>query len=118
MYVVPFPGPGARVQVSTGRGQFPQWLSGGSELAYINDERKLVAASMVGSGSQRSVGSSRLLFGGRTLSALPGYDGVDESGTPVYLTNDGKRVLLAVPTDLDRITSLTLLLNWTAELKK
>jgi Tol biopolymer transport system component len=118
VYMVPFPGPGARVQVSTGGGQFPQWISGGRELAYVNQEQKLVATEIVGSGSEKSVGNSLLLFGGHALPALPGYDGVDESGSPTYLTNDGKEVLLAVPTDVDRVTPLTLVLNWTAELKK
>jgi hypothetical protein len=41
-----------------------------------------------------------------------------ESGTPVYLTSDGKRALLAVPKDIDRVTPLTLVLNWTAQVKK
>ena len=118
VYIVPFPGPGARVQVSTGGGQFPQWISGGRELAYINNERMLVAAEIIGSGSRKSVGNSRFLFGGHALPALPGYGGVDESGTPVYLTSDVKKVLLAVPSDIDRVTPLTLVLSWTAELKK
>ena len=106
------------MQVSTGGGQFPQWISGGRDLAYIYNERKLVAAEIIGSGLRKSVGSSRFLFGGHALPALPGYDGIDESGTPVYLTSDGKRALLAVPKDIDRVTPLTLVLNWTAELKK
>ncbi len=45
VYVQPFPGPGARVQVSTGRGSEPVWSHDGRRIFY-RDGRNLMAASV------------------------------------------------------------------------
>jgi hypothetical protein len=46
------------------------------------------------------------------LPALPGSEGDREGQAPVYLTPDGMKIVLAVPTDLDAVVPLTLATNW------
>jgi hypothetical protein len=58
------------------------------------------------------LGRARALFGGNPLPALPGYEGDREGSTPVYLTPDGTKIVLAVPTDLEAVVPLTLVTNW------
>ena len=118
VYVVPFPGPGGRLQVSSGGGQAPNWLRGGHELAFVNGERKLVVAQLNSSGRQMQIGQSRVLFGGRALPVLPGGEAGSQGTTSVYLTPDGTRIVLAVPTDYESVKPLTLITNWTDGLSR
>jgi hypothetical protein len=112
VFVMALPRSGGKFQVTSGGGLLPQWINGGRELAYVNAEHKLVAVEMTRSGDQLTVGRSRQLFGGRSLPTLPGLEGDREGSAPVYITPDGTRVLLAVPTNLDAVTPLTLLTSW------
>jgi len=112
VFVMALPRSGGKFQVTSGGGSLPQWINGGRELAYVNAEHKLIAVEMTRSGDQLAVGRSRPLFGGRPLPALPGLEGDREGSSPVYITPDGTRVLLAVPTNLDAVTPLTLLTSW------
>jgi Tol biopolymer transport system component len=112
VFVMPLPKSGGKLQVTSGGGLLPQWINGGRELAYVNPEHKLVAVEMTRSGDQLTVGRSRQLFGGRPLPTNPGLEGDREGSAPVYITPDGTRVLLAVPTNLDAVTPLTLLTSW------
>jgi eukaryotic-like serine/threonine-protein kinase len=111
VYVVPFPGPGARVQVSTGGGSQPRWRSDGRELVYLSPQTKMMAAEVAEGGSTFRVGAVRTLFllSGR-LEGVPGY---------LYdMTPDGQR-FIAVQ-DLEHTSSipLTVVVNWDAELRK
>ena len=108
VFVMPLPKTGAKLQVTSGGGEHPQWISGGRELAYINPQRELVAVEMTRNGDQLTIGRSRKLFGGRPLPAQPGNEGDREGASPVYISPDGTRILLAVPTNLDAVVPLTL----------
>ena len=118
VYVVPYPGPGGKLQVSAGGGQVPNWLNGGRELAYVNGDRKLMVAQLSGGGQQLQVGQTRNIFGGRPLPVMPADVFTGQTAPPVYMTPDGKRVVLVVPNDLDAVKPLNLITNWTAGLKK
>lgn len=118
IYVVPFPGPGGKLQVSSGGGQMPEWVTAGRQLAYINDTHNLVVVEMNEKQDRMEIGRSQLLFGGHPLPVLPGFDASGEAGTPVYLSHDAKRLVLVVPTDFGSITALTLVTNWTADFSK
>ena len=118
VYVVPYPGPGGKLQVSARGGQVPNWLNGGRELAYVNGDHKLMVAQLSGGGQQLQVGQTRAIFGGRPLPVMPGYQFDIQTSPPVYMTPDGKRVVLVVPNDLDAVKPLNLITNWTAGLKK
>jgi eukaryotic-like serine/threonine-protein kinase len=114
VYVVPFPGTGGKLQVSSGGGQMPEWILGGHQLAYVNETHNVVLVEMNEIQDRMEIGRSKLLFGGHPLPVLPGFDASGESSTPVYLTQDAKRIVLLVPTDFGSITALTLVTNWTA----
>jgi hypothetical protein len=114
--VTSFPSPGVRRQISSDGADAPQWLNGGSELAYINAERKLVLVNVNSKGQQLVLGESHIVFGGKPLPSLPhGLNGWD---VPVYITSDGKRILLPVPVETNAAPSMTLVTNWMAALQR
>jgi len=112
VYVVPFPDPGEKRQISTGgtelAGGFIRWSGDGRQIFYVQSpDRKLIAVDVNAQGGTLEIGSSHLLFGGRPLP-----DG------PFDLTRDGKRLLAAVAVDEKVSSQLTLVTNWFAEVKK
>ena len=107
LYVVPFPGPGGKWQISSSGGVIGWWNGDGKELYYATPDLKLMAAEVDGKGTELAVGASHPLLGGRSLQNTAG-------GTT---SRDGKRILLAVRQD-DTTAPLTLVTNWPADLKK
>lgn len=116
LYVTSFPSPGVKRLITSDGAGAPQWLNGGHEIAYINAERKLKVIKIDGQGASFDIGESRYLFGGKPLPALP--HNPEDWEVPVYITADGKRLLLPVPVDTDASRSLTLVTNWTAALQR
>jgi eukaryotic-like serine/threonine-protein kinase len=112
VFVSPYPPSSGVLQVTSGGGQHPQWINGGRELAYVDGERKLFAAEIIREGKQLTLGRTRALFWGNPLPVVPGVEGDREGHAPVYLTPDGAKIVLAVPTDLDAVVPLTLITNW------
>ncbi|HMG34467.1 MAG TPA: protein kinase [Blastocatellia bacterium] len=123
LYVTSFPSSGVRRQISSDGADAPQWLNGGSQLAYINAERKLIRVNVNVKGQEFVLGESHIVFGGKPLpslgmsgTALPhplgGWD------VPVYISSDGMRILLPVPLETNAAPSLTLVTNWTAALQR
>jgi serine/threonine protein kinase len=123
LYVTSFPSPGVRRQISSDGADAPQWLNGGSKLAYINAERKLVLVNVDVKGQEFVLGESHIAFGGKPLQSfgladaliphpLGGWD------VPVYISSDGKRILLPVPVETNASPSLTLVTHWTAALQR
>ena len=104
-----FPTPGGESQVSSGGGVAPRWRSG-KELFYYAADGQLMAVPMrlgdkaVQVGAPVPLFKARMLLGPVTsLGFNPQYD----------VTADGQRFLLNVPVD-DSISSVTVVLNWTA----
>jgi Tol biopolymer transport system component len=94
VYVQPYPGPGARVPVSSGAGFAPAWRGDGRELFYTapRDGGGLRVMSVaVTATSAISAGPPQKLFEGRFGSTGParGYD----------VTSDGKRFLMTRPAE-------------------
>ncbi len=106
IYVVPFPGPGGKWQVSTNGGTVPFWPPG-KELFYLNVDSKLSAVEYSTEGPNFIVGKSRPALGGRALANTTGMD-VDR--------ND-KRWIFALPVGEPNASPLILTTNWTATLK-
>jgi Tol biopolymer transport system component len=107
MYVVPFPGPGGKWQVSQGGGN-GGWL-GKDRLLWINADARLMAATATAKGADLQIGAPQTLLGGKSLSGTG----------PGDTAHDGKRFLVAMPAGARNINpSLTLVSHWTAELKK
>ena len=116
LYVTSFPSPGGKRQISSDGADAPQWLKNGRELAYMNAERKLIVVEVNARENEFEVGQSKVLFGGKPLPARP-HD-PDNWDVPVYLTSDGKRILLPVPVETDSSRPLDVVTNWTAALKR
>src|SRR5262249_60037479 len=106
-----FPTGGGKRQLSIGGGQNPRWGRDGKELFYYSSDGKLMAAP-VESGESFAAGASVSLFEFRA-----GNSGVG-SAAPYAVTADGQRFLLNAIVESEAAAPLTVVLNWTAELKR
>jgi Tol biopolymer transport system component len=104
VYVRPFPGPGGKWQISSGGGSQPRWRRDGKELTYRSQDQKLMAVE-IKSGSTFEAGTPRTLF---PLTAAIAVDSA----------SDNKRFLLATKVGEESPTSISVVLNWTAGLKR
>jgi serine/threonine protein kinase len=115
VYVQPFPaapGGGSKTQVSRGGGDQPRWRRDGKELFYVSPDGKLMAVNVV-EGPTFKAGVPETLFQALVVR------GRRESLLGVLrwdVAPDGKHFLInTVKTPSE---PLTVVLNWTAELKK
>ena len=114
VYVSSFPTAGGKVRVSTDGGVQPRWRRDGKELFYLSPARKLMAVP-IQAGSTLEVGAPQALFDvpfspigtGSGVWARYGYDA----------TADGQRFLVNAPLESATVP-ITVVLNWTAGLKK
>jgi Tol biopolymer transport system component len=103
VYVAPFPGPGRKWQISSSGGLDPRWRSDGGELFFRSTGNQIMAATLDYAEDGLIVGPDEPLFD------FPGGGEYDVSG-------DGETFLIV--RDYDKVTTpLTLVLNWTEELK-
>jgi len=117
VYVQAFPGPGPKVQVSSGGGIDPVWRRSGGEL-YYRSEKAMMVVSVTTSPQFRASAPRRLWEGEYSTGAASscGMPGVSSSNYDV--TADGQRFLINVPEKEETGSPLTVVLNWTAGLKK
>jgi eukaryotic-like serine/threonine-protein kinase len=123
IYIQPFPAPpngGSKTAISRDGGSQPRWRRDGKELFYVSSDGKLMAVD-VSAGTIFNASVPKTLF--QVPVALIGHPEVnDEMGKGSLqvlgwdVAPDGKRLL--VDTATRSAESLTVLLNWTAELKK
>ena len=107
VYVVAFPGPGGKWQVSRGDGRGPLWRRDGKELFYLSADNKLLAVTVDASGGRFSSGDTRLLFDSQSYGVFARY----------YNSPDGQRFVVVYEGSQPSST-LTLISNWTTELRK
>ena len=107
IYVVPFPGPGEKRQVSTGGASDGRWLGNGRILFSQPPDNKLFAVDLETRGTSLMVGPPVPAFGGK-----PAPRG------PWAVTADGKRLIFAVLSDEGGTDRLRLVADWRAELAK
>jgi eukaryotic-like serine/threonine-protein kinase len=110
VYVQSFPAGGGKRQISTGGGSNPRWRRDGKELFYYSSDGKLMAVP-VKSGDSLEAGVALPLFefrAGNSLLAL----------APFAVTGDGQRFLINSVVDSESAVPLTVVVNWTAELKR
>jgi Tol biopolymer transport system component len=108
IYVVPFPGPGAKRRISTLGGHRPAWRGDGRELFYLAPDEKMMAADVDGRGRTLEVGAVRQLFESSLIVDGPHY----------IATADGQRFLVNATVEPKASSPITLVLNWTAGLKR
>lgn len=118
VYVMPFPGPGPKVRVSSDGGRHPQWSPDGRELFYrvgsaTETERSLgqttkIMAVPIETKPEFKAGTPHMLFQG------PYFD----SGHDWAITPDGKGFIFIRETPPAGVSQLKVVLNWFDELKK
>lgn len=109
IYVAPFPGSGGKWQISSGGGAYPRWRHDGSEIFYLAPDNKLMAASVNSKGANFEVSAVKPLF--TTRIATQGSYKYDVSP-------DGQKFLVDAAPEQAMSSPITIVLNWTAGLKK
>ncbi len=108
IYVQTFPAHKGKWQVSTSGGSFPLWSRDGKELYFIGPDRKLMAVE-IKAGDTFEAGTPKPLFDSHfgRIAEFPWYD----------VTKDGR---FLIPAEVEQVGSvpITVVLNWTAGLKK
>lgn len=111
VYVVPFPVTGAKWQISANGGTRPHWRRDGKEIVFeVEGTGNVMSAQVSGRGSNFEVGEVRMLFESTNLPP-------NNAGSQWSLTSDGQR-MLAITTGEMGALPLTVIQNWTAELKR
>jgi len=112
VYVQPFPGSGERLRISASGGGQPRWRRDGNELFYIAADGTMTAVPLDRGSGSLSAGIPKALFKTSvhtpSLSVIFGY----------AVTGDGQRFLINTPAADALRTPITVVLNWTAELKR
>jgi eukaryotic-like serine/threonine-protein kinase len=109
VYITAFPGGGARWQVSSGGGADTQWRGDGKELFFLDPSDTLMAVDVDTSDGTPRLGVPHALF-----QAI----GVQRQVGTFVVTADGKKFLVNSGNAKPSVEPLTLVTNWTAELKK
>jgi dipeptidyl aminopeptidase/acylaminoacyl peptidase len=110
VYVTAFPGPGRKWQVSAQGGAYPVWRQGGKEILYQElSSNKIFTVPVTLKGDTPDFGRPTELF-----VAPPPLTGVASHFDP---TADGKKFIVVRPNQTRETGSLTLVVNWPAELK-
>jgi eukaryotic-like serine/threonine-protein kinase len=108
VYVETFPRSDRKWSVSTNGGYEPRWRPDGREIYYLSEDRKLMAVSV---GDGPSFGIPKTLF------QTHARGGVTANRTHYVPSRDGQRFLVNMATDAVA-APITVVLNWTATLKK
>ncbi len=110
VYIKPFPSGQGKWQVSTsGAKGTPRWRSDGKELYFLSLEGKMTAVEVQENGASLELGTPQELFQATTVTGPEG---------PYTVSADGKRFLINGTTAQAASQPLTLITNWTADLKK
>ncbi|HVE16086.1 MAG TPA: hypothetical protein VNB29_05085, partial [Chthoniobacterales bacterium] len=118
-YVQAFPGPGAKIQISTDGGTDPVWKRNGGELYYRNGDSMMVVdvstAPTFRAGRPRELWKGHYSHGMSTSCDPPGA-----TSSNYDVTADGKRFLMVKDDDQDRTVSkqLVVALGWVSELSR
>jgi len=106
IYLQPFPGPGDRIQVSSGGGQQVRWAPSGAELFYVAADQRLTSIPVTfAANGAATLGHAVPLF--RTA-----FDNAFQTRQQYVVSADGQRFLVNAPTDAIDPPSTTVILNW------
>ncbi len=112
IYVAPFPGPGGNWKVSSAGGSEPRWRRDGKELFYLAPDGKLMAVQ-VKEGPTFEAAAATPLFQTRRREHV--------SSTDLFsydVSADGQRFLVNTSIGEETTVPITLVQNWTADLKR
>jgi Tol biopolymer transport system component len=102
VYVVSFPKPSEKWQLSNAGGSLPQWRGDGREVIYIGRDNRLMAVSVQDRASGLDVGAPQPLFDARPVGPRSFFD----------VAPDGQRFLINSRRSDSLSSSITLLQNW------
>jgi Tol biopolymer transport system component len=108
VYVVPFPNVDGKWQISTAGGDYPRWNRNGKEIFYLAPNGTLMSVAINTQGGFKP-GLPQPLF----ITTLKSLTGIQYDVAP-----DGKRFLLNNRLGEGSAEPITVVTNWTAELKK
>ncbi|HEY3171978.1 MAG TPA: protein kinase [Thermoanaerobaculia bacterium] len=109
IFVQAFPASGGKWQISTAGGSYPRWRRDGKELYYIAPDNTLMAVE-IATGSRFGAGTPKPLF----RASIKSFD----IGFQYDVSPDGSRFLINTLAEDAQTSSITVVQNWTAELKK
>jgi len=111
VYVQPFPAAAGKWQISTDGGFNAKWSRDGKELFYIAADGKFMAVP-VNTGARFEAGVPKALF-------QTAFVGFPFGGSNHYgVSADGQRFLMNVPTGEGSAAPITVVVNWTAGIRK
>jgi serine/threonine-protein kinase len=113
VYVQAWPGPGARIQISTDGGTDAVWRRAGGELYYRNGDKMMVVSTSARSFSKPAMLWQRAYAHG--LGSACGAPGTTSAGYDV--TPDGQRFLM-LKDDESTPGQIHVVLNWAEEVKR
>jgi len=113
IYVVPYPGPGGKVQVSVNGGREPRWNPAGGELFFLTPQAVMVVDIETSGGFER--GTPRVLFAG---DGLTGEFNSISSSSHYGVAPDGSSFLFLDEASSSGATSLRVVENWFEELRE
>ncbi len=111
VYVQPFPAAGAKLQISIEGGVQPKWSQDGKELFYTTMDRKLMAVKVNSNSSKFEAGVPEALFQTR----IPD---LTNARNRYVVSRDGQRFLINTVVEGAGTAPITVVLNWTAGLKR
>ena len=105
-------GPGPKWRVSPAGGGWPRWRRDGKEIIYLAPDNTLMAATVTSQATGFAVAAVRPLFAvrPRPMVRLDAY--------PYDISSDGQRFLVNTLVEETTALPITLVVNWTAGLKK
>lgn len=107
VYIAPFPGPGGKWLASSGAGCSPRWRRDGRELFYFSPDNELMAVEVRAATNRVELGVPKALFETFSYGVFGRFD----------VSPDGQRFI--VPFEPGELTtSITLVVNWPADLKR
>jgi dipeptidyl aminopeptidase/acylaminoacyl peptidase len=108
VYVIQFPGPGGKWQVSTKGGSEPCWSADGREIFYLDATQNLVTVP-VSTGATFKAGLPETLFEAGLFPMV--------TRNRFLVTDDGERFLMLSPIAGESIRPISVVLNWHAGLE-
>ena len=109
VYLTRFPSGGAKWQVSTSGGSFPNWRRDNRELFLLDAADNVLAVEIQTAGNTVRMGTPQALFHA---------GGVQTQQGPYAVTADGKKFLINTGDVKEENQPFTLVQNWPAEIEK